>query len=461
MDPKLEEAIKITCQFDKASASLLQRKLDIGYARAARLLDILEQMGIVGAAEGSMPRDVLIRSFEEYEENKEELLSKIKEEPDYEFHIPAYYPARFDAKDLNFTPKLYTLPLGEKEFTLEQLGQILITGLPQSLKMDLVDLIIFSQLIAGSPSEIRAILFDTSGRLKIFDGLPQLFTPVIDDFDKLNSALKWTLSEMQRRRNLLNDYKTRNFLGLFPRILIVLRFNSKMKKDDIEALRIITSEGTSLGVHTILVEDLDNTLYVPKVIRSNFLYSLEFKGGNPETKELDLNEFLLNKAGEETTEKLKTISLPENWQKIMMTMTVPPENAQTTDPLAGVSPEEKTLIYHYANIIEKTLESFNITAKIAQLTNSEAGVEYKLEIAVGTKVEDIFKRERDIALAVASPTGHVKIEAPIPGRSLVGITVPKYPKQAEDLNKPKYWIGASLLLSADFLKKIALKIICS
>ena len=44
----------------KASASFLQRRLRIGYARAARLLDILEEQGIVGPADGAKPREVYL-----------------------------------------------------------------------------------------------------------------------------------------------------------------------------------------------------------------------------------------------------------------------------------------------------------------------------------------------------------------------------------------------------------------
>ena len=47
---------------DKASASLLQRRLRIGYARAARILDQMEDRGIVGSADGSRFREVLITS---------------------------------------------------------------------------------------------------------------------------------------------------------------------------------------------------------------------------------------------------------------------------------------------------------------------------------------------------------------------------------------------------------------
>lgn len=60
-DPKFEEAVRVICEYDKASASLLQRRLSIGYSRAARMLDELEAKGIVGRAEGSKPRDVLIK----------------------------------------------------------------------------------------------------------------------------------------------------------------------------------------------------------------------------------------------------------------------------------------------------------------------------------------------------------------------------------------------------------------
>ncbi len=65
-DNLFDESIRIICQHDKASASLLQRRLSIGYSRAARILDQLEAVGAVGRAEGSKPRDVLIRDAEEF-----------------------------------------------------------------------------------------------------------------------------------------------------------------------------------------------------------------------------------------------------------------------------------------------------------------------------------------------------------------------------------------------------------
>jgi len=61
-DALLSQAIDIVRRSDKASASLLQRRLRIGYARAARILDQMEDRGIVGVADGSRFREVLITS---------------------------------------------------------------------------------------------------------------------------------------------------------------------------------------------------------------------------------------------------------------------------------------------------------------------------------------------------------------------------------------------------------------
>lgn len=61
-DLLLPKAVKIIQQFERASSSLLQRRLVIGYARAARLLDQLEAEGFVGPAIGSVPRKVLKKS---------------------------------------------------------------------------------------------------------------------------------------------------------------------------------------------------------------------------------------------------------------------------------------------------------------------------------------------------------------------------------------------------------------
>lgn len=64
-DDMWKDAIKVVVDSKKASTSLLQRRLRVGYARAARLIEAMEEQGIIGPADGSRPRDVLVNSVDE------------------------------------------------------------------------------------------------------------------------------------------------------------------------------------------------------------------------------------------------------------------------------------------------------------------------------------------------------------------------------------------------------------
>ncbi len=68
-DPMLEEAVKCVVEAGQASTSLLQRRLRLGYARAGRIIDEMEQLGIVGPHEGSKPRQVLMTYAQWMERN--------------------------------------------------------------------------------------------------------------------------------------------------------------------------------------------------------------------------------------------------------------------------------------------------------------------------------------------------------------------------------------------------------
>jgi len=66
-DELFNEAVKIVIQTKQASVSMLQRRLRVGYTRAARMIDIMEAEGIVGPYNGSKPRDILVEDFESVE----------------------------------------------------------------------------------------------------------------------------------------------------------------------------------------------------------------------------------------------------------------------------------------------------------------------------------------------------------------------------------------------------------
>jgi DNA segregation ATPase FtsK/SpoIIIE, S-DNA-T family len=88
-----------------------------------------------------------------------------------------------------------------------------------------------------------------------------------------------------------------------------------------------------------------------------------------------------------------------------------------------------------AQIIESTLDSFGIKARVSEINGGPAVTQYAIKIASGTKLSRIKALSTDLALALAAPTGQIRIEAPIPGRDLVGIEIPNRSAEFVTLRK--------------------------
>ncbi len=97
-----------------------------------------------------------------------------------------------------------------------------------------------------------------------------------------------------------------------------------------------------------------------------------------------------------------------------------------------------------ASVIERALDSFGIQARVAEVNGGPAVTQYALDISAGTKIAKISNLQHDLALALATPTGTVRVEAPIPGKSLVGIEVP---------NKTLEIVGLKGILASDEMTK--------
>ena len=93
-------------------------------------------------------------------------------------------------------------------------------------------------------------------------------------------------------------------------------------------------------------------------------------------------------------------------------------------PDPATAPADRGNVKARAKIIEDTLKSFGIDASVADINYGPSVTQYALETSSGTKIAKISSLQYDLALALASPTGSVRIEAPIPGKSLIGIEVP-------------------------------------
>ncbi len=99
--------------------------------------------------------------------------------------------------------------------------------------------------------------------------------------------------------------------------------------------------------------------------------------------------------------------------------------------------------------IEETLDSFGITAKVVEVNCGPAVTQYAIEVALGTKLSKISALQSDLALALAAPQGQIRIEAPIPGRSQVGIELP---------NRSLEFVSLKQMLTSEVMQKHGSKI---
>jgi len=154
---------------------------------------------------------------------------------------------------------------------------------------------------------------------------------------------------------------------------------------------------------------------------------LKVSGGSPSFSSAQTPKSLAEPVGEELQEKLVS-----NIKGEEMVWRYPPLNL-LSDLETGKA--ERGDIKGNAATIEETLESFGIRAKVVEVNLGPAVTQYALEVALGTKLSKITALERDLALALAAPTGTIRIEAPIPGRSLVGIELPNRSPEFVPLKK--------------------------
>ena len=102
-----------------------------------------------------------------------------------------------------------------------------------------------------------------------------------------------------------------------------------------------------------------------------------------------------------------------------------------------------------AKTIEKTLDSFGIQAKVKEINKGPSVTQYAIAMPEGKKLSKVVALSNDLALALAAPTGQIRIEAPIPGKSLVGIEIP---------NRSPSLVTLHSILSSEEMAKVPSKL---
>lgn len=171
--------------------------------------------------------------------------------------------------------------------------------------------------------------------------------------------------------------------------------------------------------------------------------NFDARAGQMKLSGIDDSKIRVNKAPEKPVrgEPVLAETLVQNVAGQARVWKYPPLNLLSDK---GGAPADRGDVKKNAAIIERTLESFGIQARVAEVNGGPAVTQYALEIAAGTKITKIANLQHDIALALATRTGTVRIEAPIPGKSLVGIEVPNHTLEVVTLKS---------VLGSDELKK--------
>lgn len=267
MDDLLEEAVGVCIQYDRASASLLQRRLSIGYARAARLIDQLESTGVLTESDGSSkPREVLIKSLKEFQEKNKKLLSQ-KSKDDEILTVKEYIPKNCDflPKEIKSLVKPTDLPYLKTD--LEKIGNLIVFGNVICKKYEYIKTYLLFLLSKFDLDDVRLIIDDNSGKLNGFSNIPHLQN---SKDTESTFILRWLCHEVDRRIGVINKNENEKFsvIVYIGNITNIYNFETQ------DAIKRLSSMGAYAKIHLILIGDRLGDF--PKMLKDNISARLEF-----------------------------------------------------------------------------------------------------------------------------------------------------------------------------------------
>lgn len=166
---------------------------------------------------------------------------------------------------------------------VQKMPHLLIAGATGSGKSILTNSFIVSMLLTKTPDELRLILVDPKQvELSDYNGIPHLLTPVITDMDKVVNALKWSVTEMEKRYSTLNKAQVRNIEGYnqkmgfaaMPYIVIVIdeMADMMMTANRVEAETAIVrlaQKARAVGIHLVLATQRPSVNVITGLIKAN------------------------------------------------------------------------------------------------------------------------------------------------------------------------------------------------
>lgn len=189
-----------------------------------------------------------------------------------------------------------TLALGKdvsgKPFmtSITNMPHLLIAGATGSGKSVCINTLIISLLYQNSPDDLKFIFVDPKRvELSVYNGIPHLLTPVITDVEKTINALKWTVSEMDRRYELLSNYGKRNIQSFneevpeedrLPYIVVIIDELADLMSvaaHSVEAAIVrLAQMSRAVGIHLVLATQRPSVNVITGLIKANMPARIAF-----------------------------------------------------------------------------------------------------------------------------------------------------------------------------------------
>jgi len=172
--------------------------------------------------------------------------------------------------------------------TLDKMPHLLVAGSTGSGKSVCINSIIVSLMYQNSPDELKFIMVDPKRvELQMYNGIPYLLTPVITEVKKTIGALKWSITEMERRFELLSKYGNRNIVSYnqthgdkLPYIVIIIDELADLMAtagNDMEAGIVrLAQMARAVGIHLVLATQRPSTEVITGLIKANIPARIAF-----------------------------------------------------------------------------------------------------------------------------------------------------------------------------------------
>ncbi len=193
---KFEEAVKIVIEAGQASTSLVQRRLKVGYAHASKMIDKMENLGIIGTHKSSKPREVLM-TYQDWLDIRDKVTKSLNV---YEDSIPTTEITMSVEEDIKNQTGI-TVDYTKDGYFIKRLQNTIV---PQSDEHTQIKFI--NNLIKYASPNILKIMIVGDNLFIPYKGLPNLLVPVITDVKKAELSLNWLTCEMLQRNKIFSQY---------------------------------------------------------------------------------------------------------------------------------------------------------------------------------------------------------------------------------------------------------------